>query len=63
MPFKTTKNKDGTYKTVNEHSGRVIAKASTLENAKKQIKLIEMIDNNVPIKNKAKPRKSKTSKQ
>ena len=44
MPYQIIKNKDNTYKVVNKITGLVHAKNTTLEKAKKQIKLMEYLD-------------------
>lgn len=54
MPFQIIKNKDGTYKVKNLRSGKITAKHTTLQNAKKQIRLIGMIVHN---------KKNKTTKK
>jgi hypothetical protein len=44
MPYQTIKNKDGTYKVINSDTRQVQAKSTTLEKARSQIRLLEMID-------------------
>lgn len=46
MPFEITKNKNGTYRVKNLRSGKITAKNTTLQKAKKQIRLIGMIVHN-----------------
>ena len=46
MPYQIIKVKGkNLYKVINEISGKVHSKASTKENAEKQIRLMEMFDN------------------
>jgi hypothetical protein len=44
MPYQTIKNKDGSYKVINSNTKQVQAKSTTLEKARSQIRLLEMID-------------------
>jgi len=44
MPYQILKNTDGSYKVINRDTGRVHAKHTTLENARKQVRLMYMID-------------------
>lgn len=44
MPLTITKLKGGKYKVVNKKTGKVHSKATTLSNAQKQVRLINMID-------------------
>jgi hypothetical protein len=44
MPYKIEKNKDGTYKVVNKITGKIHSFDTTLENAKKQIRLMQAVD-------------------
>ena len=46
MPYQILKNNDGRYRVVNCETGRVHARDTTMENAKKQIRLLEAVDNN-----------------
>jgi hypothetical protein len=43
MPYKLTQNKDGSYSVKNLASGKIIAKHTTLEKGKAQIRLLELI--------------------
>ena len=46
MPYKLIKVKGkNLYKVINEISGKLHSKASTKENAEKQIRLMEFLDN------------------
>lgn len=44
MPYKVTKNKNGSYKVINKETKKVHAYSTTLEKAKSQIRLMEMED-------------------
>jgi len=44
MPYKITKNKNGTYKVINKITGKIHSYDTTLENAKKQIRLMQAVD-------------------
>ena len=45
MPYAIVKNRDGTFKVINKATKQVHAKHTTLEKAKAQIKLMEMMEN------------------
>jgi len=47
MPYQISRNKDGSYKVTNKKTGKVHSYHTTLENAKKQIRLMEAKDHNV----------------
>lgn len=44
MPYKKTKNSDGTYNVINADTGDVKASHTSLRNANKQIRLLHGID-------------------
>ena len=50
MPYKIEKNRDGTYKVVNKKTGQIHAYHSTLENAKRQIRLMQALDHGAKLK-------------
>jgi len=55
MPYKIRKvNNKSCYKVYNKKTKKVYAKCSTLENAKKQVRLLQAIKNNASFKNKLK---------
>lgn len=55
MPYKIRKvNNKSCYKVYNKRTKKVYAKCSTLENAKKQVRLLQAIENNAAFKNKLK---------
>ena len=46
MPYKIVKNRGkNTYKVINAYTGKIKAKSTTLKKAKKQIKLLYLIEN------------------
>jgi hypothetical protein len=44
MPYKIEANGDGTYKVINELTGKVHAKHASKENAEKQVRLMHAYD-------------------
>jgi hypothetical protein len=42
MPYSILRNKNGTYRVINDKTGEVLSKATTMEKAKKQIKAIHV---------------------
>jgi hypothetical protein len=43
MPYAIRKNKDGSYRVFNKKSGEILAKGTTLEKAKSQVRFLEML--------------------
>jgi hypothetical protein len=46
MPYKIVKNKNGTFRVINKDNGKIKSKATTLKKAKKQIRLLYMLERN-----------------
>jgi hypothetical protein len=44
MPYKIEANGDGTYKVINELTGKVHAKRTSKKRAEKQVRLMEAVD-------------------
>ena len=52
MPFEIIKLPKNKYKLINKITGKIHAKSTTLNKAKKQIQLMHMIDNKIISKHK-----------
>lgn len=46
MPYSVQANGDGTYKVINELTGKVHAKKTSKKRAERQVRLMEAYDNN-----------------
>ena len=44
MPYKILSNPDGTKRLINAQTGRVVAKRTTLQRAKRQLRLLQGVE-------------------
>ena len=62
MPYKIIKNKNGKFRVINSQTRRILSKNTTLVNAKKQIRLLYMLERNPNMKLRKTKRSGKNGK-